>query len=407
MQNPVSRPTSWFTSPYVLVGVGVVTLAIIATASTFLPGSEPTATSTRTISMADDAAFGSLSSIAASRELTNATSGAGGGSGPSSVSSDSTLDSRSILVEPYPSTRYEYVYGGTVNLQNTAGLVYRKDASIALPSSITSAITSTDLGIIDLARIGNATLTYMTMTNDDYTLTVDPASGSMYLNVTSSDVQAETTPFTINDVPHESDIVSIAKNFIDNLGVDRAGYGDAMIDTAAMAILLSTPDGGFASEYLNVTWPLTIDNTPVFNSDGSGRGITVTVDLRNRKVVSLNMNVVTTVSSSSYALTTDGVAFMDIVKRGGMWGWQPETADNVITVTLGDPTNVLMSHSRYNDSTGQYEELFVPALSFPIIEASDDSTMYQSAIVIPLVQEILDGAASDIIYRVMEDAVLE
>jgi hypothetical protein len=92
--------------------------------------------------------------------------------------------------------------------------------------------------------------------------------------------------------------------------------------------------------------------------------------------------------SAQYVAEQDAARITKLAEQGGMYGFWGEPAPDARVINLGTPTRVLMQHYLYVN--GSNEELYVPALVFPVLNAPTD--MYiQSHVIVPLVKEILDN----------------
>lgn len=410
MQAPEPRSTfsALIKTPHFLMSATAFALILAATSAMLLRGGGESVNlsltpATQSISRIGSNAFGSLALAGSS---VSATDGRGGGGGLESLAA---ADSRLSILPgdfPYPgSIRYEYVYNSELSLTESSGTVYNKTLGLRLPSSITSALQSGSVGVVDLGNISGLSAQSVTLQNANGTyVSVDAPSGMIYLSRTTS-YKRTGYEAPLAQAPSDEDILGIARNFLDEFDVDMKGYGDPSIDASAMRLMRDeiAKVGSSYVEYVNVTWPLLINDVPVRHSDGSARGVSVSVDLRAGEANSASISVVTSLEASEYELVTDTSRILQIAKRGGMYGWQPETADQTITITLGDPTFVLTPHSLYDEKSGTSRELFVPAISFPVVDTAGQSYI-QNAIVIPLASDILNNVADEPIYRIMEDA---
>lgn len=78
----------------------------------------------------------------------------------------------------------------------------------------------------------------------------------------------------------------------------------------------------------------------------------------------------------------------------------PQEGDGVtikkVAVEVGAPKRVLM-HT-YNYKEGESQELFVPALMFPVTSTPTANEYYPKEIVIPLVPELLNQEGGPVLY---------
>ncbi len=133
----------------------------------------------------------------------------------------------------------------------------------------------------------------------------------------------------------------------------------------------------------------------VRDSSGSLYGLRVDVHAREKQVFGVWNLTTQQYDASPYATEQDASRIIKVAERGGFYGWWgQETAPDAQEVSLGTPTPVLMQFFRYN--AGVNEELYVPALLFPVLDAPKDSYI-QSHIIVPIIKEILDAQDQNIV----------
>lgn len=398
---PAPRRIDW---RLLFPAVGIAAIALVVA----LPFTQPQPGSRMAVTSLASNAFGMLGAAQAS-----GTGGGGGGDAKRMAGDTPATSETSIMVgEPYPnSVRYTYAYDGDIALTETAGTVYRRSGALALPGSTQNTLKNMNLGTVDLGAFGDLGAQYITLRQDDvngYNVSLDLMYGMISINTNEGMWSTlESYPqLTEATMPSEEDVVTTAATFLSRYGISTEGYGDAIVSKAAYGYILDLARSatGYVPDSMTVSWPVMVNGMPVLHSDGSGYGITVGVNLRANTVTYVSIVSTNTLDASSYTLTTDVNAVRTIVERGGMYGWQPETAEKTYNVTLGAPTQVLTIHSSYNEAERKSVDLFVPALSFPVTDAEGD--MQQSSIVIPLVESILEAHAEEPIYRIMDEPVV-
>jgi hypothetical protein len=138
-----------------------------------------------------------------------------------------------------------------------------------------------------------------------------------------------------------------------------------------------------------ITYPLMLDGMPVYESWGIPSGLQVLVDIREKKVSSVNNLTTLSYERSAYALETDAADITLVATQGN--GGAPtklmRERDSASTRVLDTPQIVLMKY--YRDVDSHNEELLIPAMRFPIRGATDAST--PKYIMVPLVKDIVDS----------------
>lgn len=348
-------------------------------------------------------AFGELGATQAAGGL------GGGGDATRSATFGTTEDAKMIAPgEPYPSySSYAYVYDGSLTLPGDVATVYKRNLGLTIPENTKSMLGSMDLGVLDLGAFGGLTPQYITLKQADtngYSISLDLQYGTVYMSINEGYWANHdfSQPLAASDIPGDAAVLEIAKNFLTKYDISTDGYGEPIVNDVQLAYALRMAESGasYTPDYVSVSWPMLVDGMPVIGTDGSGYGITVTVSLRTGDVTNASIYSSSSIDASEYALETDTTKIMDVVNRGGLWSWQPTDAQNTYRVTLGEPELVLTTHSNYDSTTGRSTELFVPALRFVVTQNAGDNQ--QSAVIVPLVREILDSAAEQPIYHILD-----
>lgn len=317
---------------------------------------------------------------------------------------DYAVTDDAMMIAPYPGedwwtpTYYRYTYDGDLALDDESGLVYRRGS---LPGDA-NGLTTANFGPVDLGAFPGLEVTYFGASQGDdgdgYNVNVDFASGSVSINQNYNYwTRSYEEGRGLSSVPSEEEIIAMANDFLNEYNVDLSSYGDPIVNEQAYialaeAVRIADP---YAGSWMTVTYPLVVDGKPVLNSEGSGYGIDVSINLMLGEVSGVNINIPTDLASSSYDLTTDEAVVNRMLERGGLYGYLPSdeeilnTGAKVIDITVGSPTEVLVPHWTYDNNVSQM--LLVPALSFPILNVPDDAYVYSNAIVIPLAEEIINS----------------
>ncbi len=109
------------------------------------------------------------------------------------------------------------------------------------------------------------------------------------------------------------------------------------------------------------------------------------------KVYSINNLSLNNFEVSAYQAINDKNVILDYLNQGGLYpSYKNPEAKKTITVKIGSPEKTLVKIYKYNNSKGQSDEYYAPALSFPIIETNSDNNYYQDNIIIPLAKDMIE-----------------
>jgi hypothetical protein len=132
-----------------------------------------------------------------------------------------------------------------------------------------------------------------------------------------------------------------------------------------------------------------VEGKKVYGISGESIGMQVTIDVTQKAVTSVYSLNTQSYQSSAYDNETDQKVLQSIIERGGLYDYQPESADETVQVSLLDPEFAYVVMTRYGTTGFDYEELLVPALVFPVSAEAQDIYQWKKNIVIPLAQELL------------------
>jgi len=221
--------------------------------------------------------------------------------------------------------------------------------------------------------------------------------------------------FKISDVLPDSEILKIADEFIKAHNIDLGSYGNAEIMDTWRAEYDNTADKSqfYIPESGIVLYPLIVNGQSVYDQGGSKTGITVSVDYRQRKVVSVANITSQIYQASNYPAETDAAKILKIVEQGGSyWGYPvpmshtgqsgsgsaepgivqpmpPIWRGEEKTIEVGTPTKEYVFFTNY--LKGEANDLLVPSLVFPITKTPVGvGYFYQKYIVVPLAKELID-----------------
>lgn len=359
------------------------------------------------ISSIEPQAFGSLATNSATNEISAVGKGGGG------VVSEKMVDSR-IAID-YDFETYKYVYNGALNLPFGEVEVLRRVKNRESTASLASSLARFDFGLLNFGAFQNVEIqNYNFAENREFgfSVFVDLIEGNISINKNWQkwpDLYAdcgdegcyESLRLKKSEMLDDSKIISLAQKFVQKFGINLQNYGAPEIQNnwkRDLARFVGSESDYYFPETISAIFPLKIQNKFVYNSSGEKEGVSVSIDQREERVVGLYNLTTQNYESSRYTAVADENFFREFLSRGGLWGgYSPENA-RVVEIELGEPQEILMKY--WNYANGEGEELILPALRFPILE--NNSNIYQTSIVVPLVAEILEKQNSNdspILYR--------
>lgn len=341
----------------------------------------------------------------------------GGASGGAPVPADRTVSSSGAVLDskiamPYnpEPISYNYLYEGeALNLADATLPVYRRVKGGNSTMKLGEIIDRFDIGLIDWARFQEANLNSLSLSEDTdfgYNLDMNFAESTLSLSqnwqkwphpeqACQDEACFRANRLTMADVLPDDEVLSIAKNFITGLGINTADYGEAEIQYAWREDYAKATDQAnyYIPEEMGVIFPQKIKGQTVYESFGGKAGLMVSVNYKNKKVSSAYNLTSQNYEESQYDAMTDTEAVMSVLKKGGFQNYIGFMSENKeakqVDVKLGTPTKELVKYYNYNEKTFVSEELFVPALVFPITNLNEvGNNFYRKSIIIPLAKEI-------------------
>lgn len=337
-------------------------------------------------------------SLENSAQLPSAPAKAGSSiSAPLGLGGGATEPSSLIAPYPYEITNYKYTYNGGDFELASQGNVYRRTTGGSLGSQMATVIGKMDLNMVDLSRFQNMKVNTLEISEDreyGYSLYIDFRQNtlSMSMNWEKWPTRGQSSEAS------DQEILSIADKFLADYGINMGNYGKGEVQEAQRYTIMKgesvlAPDTAqtYARDYANVIYPMLINGEQVYDQSGQKYGIGVGIDLAYKRVTSAyNINT-GTFESSTYDLETDASKIVKFVEAGGTYGnyIYPEAAKTV-NIEIGKPEKGLMMTWQWDPAKSSSNEIFVPALIFPILSHDGQTDLYRTNITAPLAGDLLN-----------------
>ncbi len=328
--------------------------------------------------------------------------GGGGGTATSMPAPDGKI------LPPEYMTRYNYVYTGEdFSFTDSAVTVLRREKGFG-NGDLNSVLGNIGFGLFDASKLTSAKVQNLSLAEDregGYIVDFNSYEGivSMYENwQRMMPVDYKSQPqLRESDVPSDEKLIEATNDFMNRYGINLANFGAPKVNKNWRIGILGAPAADiWIPDTLTVQYPLLVDGKEVWEQGGYERsGPSVNINIRTMKVSSFYGLQTQNYQSSNYAAETDKERLMKFALQGDLWSQGNYPVENFqvkeVEVKLGTPSVQYMRYWKYDGN--QSIELLVPALVFPVLETSaTDGSFYKSAVVIPLVKEILDSVTSEV-----------
>ena len=387
----------------------------------------------------DEGAFGSLSSVVASSLADNKmTLGAGGNAAmavneiamaptialTSSVSQPNMTSGGDIAVTSFarvsgggggvsntkmiaPWFNFKYVYKGDDLLltEDKADVYRRVKGGSSAAQSLISLLSGLDLNGVSLNSFANLSVTSLALQEDKdkgLSINFDFLEGTINIyenwqrwriadrEACTDDACWQRFRLKITDVPTDDALISLSDNFLNKHNIDRQHYGQGIVDNVWRQDYERTEDKNsfYVPEYASVVYPLLIGEEAVRDQSGNYVGLRVSVNLLHDAVSGLNGLSPYHYEASVYELETDAKRILAVAATGG-WNrsYYGGGDNNLKELELDTPFRSFVQVWRYvNDHN---EEILVPALIFPVVDANTAGYYGQRFVAVPLVKDLL------------------
>jgi hypothetical protein len=262
--------------------------------------------------------------------------------------------------------------GESLTLRDNQGKVFKRTKGADSGKQLVGIINNGSFTLTNLPSFNNLSLKNVTLAEDTdhgYLINVNFADGSISINPNTPSWNTTSTTTSTLD---ETEVLSIAQDFVSGHGIDTSAYGKPVV-----------------LDNKTVIYPLIIEGKEVYEETGNPFGLVLTIDLQAKKVSNAENLTSQTYESSLYTLETNFNNVVAVATSSLNSTLLQGIAGTTTKASLDTPKFVLM-HYWLADNGGVSSELFIPALSFPISYKNiQNSTGLPTTIVVPLVKDFL------------------
>lgn len=309
------------------------------------------------------------------------------------------------IVPPYAPEEYRFKYKGE-DLGDLDGdqPVFKRVKENFSNGVVDRMVRTLSLGLIDLTSFQSTKLQNFAITEDrsyGYSIFVDVDQGNLniyqnynqwpqpFKDCTDEDCY-RSRMLHLKDIPEDQIMIDMANAFVAEKHVSLSGYGEPRVYNNWREMYQASPDKAnfYFPEVIDVVYPLMIDGQEAYDEGGNPTGLHVSVDIRNNRVAGLYDLTTKQYQKSNYTGVTDTKRIISSAEKGGFRSYSNPgvRGAKVVNLDLDTPTRQMMRMWKYDGNTS--EELFVPALVFPI---KNPGNYYRKNVIVPLVKDILDN----------------
>ncbi len=367
-----------------------------------------------TITATTPEAFGSLANMSA---------GGKGGGGTAANSSEAApipqaapKDTKIAAPGTFPAiVEYTYEYKGEkLKLTETELPVYKRSNNNypEVQKSLLSRLNLKNFGFNNFTNPQMETLSFHDDRDFGYTATIDFTNGTLSLNqnwarwpndylVCNYNPECLQQHYRTTSLT-EGEILDIANNFFKDQGISLSEYGSPEIQSDWGQIQKSLAnDPSLVPPYVSVVYPRKIKGETVRDEGGNPSGVVVNISIWQKRVGGVYDYGSLRLEESKYQAETDFNRIIQAATSSSYTGPSEPNTEKV-TVTLGTPTKGLIKSwlQKPNEPIGN--EVYSPALLFPVLNGNTTQPYYSKYVVVPLIKEILDGQSQRPQINIME-----
>lgn len=313
------------------------------------------------------------------------------------------MTSKRMMVDTMPAQDFPYyTYSYTGSLPAFSGnlTVYKKNPAPFAPSETQAFLQGLSLEGLNLQSFENTSITSLSFAEAKdygYIVNIDFAAGSIgfYQNwmkwpqpKCGPNGCEQSVALTEKDVPSDEEFVRIGDTFLTQYGIDRSLYGAPKVDGSwriMYALARSTNLESTIPDQYTLTYPLTLEWKKIYEEYGWYKGISLSIDIRTKRVTSLSGIEKQNITSSIYTTQTDEANILKMIPFGGRYESKANPDQKVVNLTLGEPTiEYVHIYGEWKDNKA--DEYYVPAYVFPVINKPEGSYI-QDNVILPLVQD--------------------
>lgn len=317
---------------------------------------------------------------------------------------DASMDQK-MLVAP-EMTEYTLKFDGELPALTAEQIeVFKRQKGIS-SADVSTILGSFNTGLMDLGSFAGAKTDMVTFYQDapyGYMVTVAFREGAISMNANwekwphpesscMDEACYQRYRIKIGEIPADETLLSIAGDFMDAHNVDLAQYGEPEVDNMWRVNYEAADNKAdyYIPEVARVIYPQLVDGKPVYDESGTKAGISVGINVREKKVSDVWGIMDQKYLKSDYPAVTDASLVTAYLNNFGKLsqGWMQEgTKVTQAEITLGTPEIAFVKH--YTFENGVSDELIVPALVFPVTNVPAGTYFYRDSITVPLAADIL------------------
>lgn len=302
-------------------------------------------------------------------------------------------------------TEFKYVYiGDNFSIDEDTAWVYKRKVDSSASKAFARKISDLKFDLVNFSKFKDLSVDQITISEDrdfGYSINLDfkNAYFGVYKNWQKWPIEEKIEEkINVSDIPSDEEIIAIADAFLDKYNIDMSAYSDGKISEYWKTMLGQVKSDKQNEQTISISreiavmYQLFLDNVRVYDEWGNEVGINAEINVLNKKLSNLSNITAQSYDRSKYTLETNVDRILEFAGKGGVSGFfSRRDPIKIVEIQLDIPEKIFVQALIFNDNKSEHEILYVPALSFPIVDSGETGLFYgRKRIIVPLVKEVLD-----------------
>lgn len=309
---------------------------------------------------------------------------------------DEMLSKMIAPAENYTPQVYRYNFSWSLKLDLKSSMpVYKRDNKKVDSEVFAKNIWNMSFAWVWVSNFSNIWVSNITLNEDKdywYNIFIDFDNSNLSINKNyskwpeSTYVEWEQQVFL-----EENEIIKIAYDFLNTHKIDLSKYGEPQIDKTYIMNFAKYNSSkimpAYAQNNTTVVFPLIVDWNEIIEEWWQQAWVRIDIDLKIKKVISLNWLSVDNYLKSYYKTETNTNNILNVANKGWRFGFNDygTGAIDYIDVNINNPQIKYVHTYSYKDN--QSEQYLIPAIVFDVENPENNGNYFGDTIVIPLLKD--------------------
>lgn len=279
--------------------------------------------------------------------------------------------------------------------------VYKKVSSwIDNQFDIQKILSGMKIPAIDMWKFSNLWVSHITLDENkpfwhSISISLDTPSVSIYSNWKQwpQEMYNENKPSTII---WEDELINIAQRFLQEKSISTSPYGQPKIDSYYNNIINTYATTKILPQYhisnASVVFPVIVDENEVQEEYGWYHGLTVEIDLNEKKVSAVYGLSKYDFQEAKYDVENNTQNILKVAQVGGRWGFYDASEvygqdAKYIDIEITSPKLTYINNYKYDETNFSDEQYLIPAVVFEVVK-NGSNDYYGDSITIPLIKDL-------------------